>query len=42
VRLFAYRGRIEILSEKVYEERRQDGSQTTEADINTLEIAGMN
>src|SRR5262245_58063626 len=41
VRLFAYRGRIEILSEKVYEARRQDSLQTTEEDINKLEIAGM-
>jgi MraZ protein len=42
VRLFAYKGRIEILSEKVYEERRQDGIQTTEEDINKLETAGLN
>jgi len=41
VRLFAYKGRVEVLSEKIYEERRQDGGQTTEEDINKLEIAGM-
>jgi transcriptional regulator MraZ len=41
VRLFAYKGRIEVLSEKIYEERRQDGGQTTEEDINKLETAGM-
>jgi len=41
VRLFAYKGRIEILSEKIYEERRQESLQTTEADINKLEIAGL-
>jgi MraZ protein len=41
VRLFSYKGRIEVLSEKVYEERRTDASQATEDDINRLEAAGL-
>jgi MraZ protein len=40
VRLYAYKGRIEILSERIYEERKKD-SADAEADQETLEIAGM-
>ena len=41
VRLFAYKGRVEIFSERVYEERRRESSVDAEADQETLEIAGM-
>lgn len=42
VRLFAYRGRIEVLSEKVYEERKREASQTAADDVSKLEAAGLN
>ena len=42
VRLFAYRGRIEVLSEKVYEERRLEAAQTPVEDLAKLEAAGLN
>ncbi|MBZ5726922.1 MAG: division/cell wall cluster transcriptional repressor MraZ [Acidobacteriia bacterium] len=42
VRLFAYRNRIEVLSEKTYEERKQQASQTAEDDLAKLETAGLN
>ena len=42
VRLFAYRGRIEILSEAVYEERKREASQTAADDVSKLEAAGLN
>jgi MraZ protein len=42
VRLFAYRGRIEVLSEKIYEERKREASQTAADDLAKLEAAGLN
>ncbi len=42
VRLFAYRGRIEVLSEPIYEERRREAAQTAAEDVTKLEAAGLN
>jgi MraZ protein len=42
VRLFAYRGRIEILSEKIYEERKREASEVPADDVARLEAAGLN
>ena len=42
VRLFAYRGRIEVLSEKLYEERKREAAQTASEDVAKLEAAGLN
>lgn len=42
VRLFAYRGRIEVLSEKIYEERKQQAAQNAAEDVSKLEAAGLN
>ena len=42
VRLFAYRGRIEVLSEKIYEERKREAAQTAADDVAKLEAAGLN
>jgi DNA-binding transcriptional regulator/RsmH inhibitor MraZ len=42
VRLFAYRGRIEILSEKIYDERRREAAQMAVEDVSKLEAAGLN
>lgn len=42
VRLFAYRGRIEVLSEKIYEERKREAAQTAGDDVALLESAGLN
>lgn len=42
VKLFAYRGRIEVLSEKQYEERKREAAQTAADDVAKLEAAGLN
>jgi MraZ protein len=42
VRLYAYRGRIEVLSEKIYEERKREASQMAADDLAKLESAGLN
>ena len=42
VRLFAYRGRIEVLSEEIYEERKREAAQTAAEDVTKLEAAGLN
>jgi MraZ protein len=42
VHLFAYRGRIEVLSEKTYAARRAEASQTAPDDVSKLEAAGLN
>jgi MraZ protein len=42
VRLFAYRGRIEVLSEKIYEERKREASASPVDDVAKLEAAGLN
>ena len=41
VRLFAYRGRIEVLSETIYEQRKQEAAQTAAEDVAKLEAAGL-
>jgi MraZ protein len=41
VRLFAYRGRIEVLSEALYEQRKQEASQTAPEEVAKLEAAGL-
>jgi len=42
VRLYAYRGRIEVLSEEIYEQRKREALQTTTDDVRKLEAAGLN
>jgi DNA-binding transcriptional regulator/RsmH inhibitor MraZ len=42
VRLFAYKGRIEVLSEPIYEERKREAAQTAAEDVSKLEAAGLN
>jgi len=42
VKLFAYKGRIEVLSEKLYEERKREAAQTAADDLVKLEAAGLN
>jgi DNA-binding transcriptional regulator/RsmH inhibitor MraZ len=42
VRLMAYRGRIEVLSEKIYEERKREAAQVASDDVALLEAAGLN
>ena len=42
VKLYFYRGRIEVLSEKIYEERKREASQTPSEDLAKLEAAGLN
>ena len=41
VRLFAYKGRIEVLSEAVYEERKQQAATVTQEELDALEAAGL-
>jgi MraZ protein len=42
VRLLAYRGHIEVLTEALYQERRQQAVETALADAEALEAAGLN
>ncbi len=42
VRLYAYKGRIEILTERIYEERKREAMATESADVEALEAAGLN
>ena len=42
VRLYAYKGRIEILTEKIYEERKREALETGPDDVTLLETAGFN
>jgi MraZ protein len=42
VRLYAYKGRIEILTEKLYEDRKREALATEPEDVETLEAAGLN
>jgi DNA-binding transcriptional regulator/RsmH inhibitor MraZ len=42
VRLMAYRGRIEVLSEAIYEERKREAAQVAADDVALLESAGLN
>jgi DNA-binding transcriptional regulator/RsmH inhibitor MraZ len=41
VRLYAYKGRIEVLSEKIYEEQKREALGTGPEDVETLETAGL-
>jgi MraZ protein len=41
VRLFHYKSRIEILSEAIYQERKLQATESAEADLETLEVAGL-
>ena len=41
VRLFHYKGRIEILSETIYQERKREAAGSSEADLETLEGVGL-
>jgi MraZ protein len=41
IRLFAYRGRIEVLSEKIYEERKQTALKTETKDVQYLLSKGL-
>jgi DNA-binding transcriptional regulator/RsmH inhibitor MraZ len=41
VRLFAYKGRIQILSEAIYEEQKKLSAASAEDDLETLEGAGL-
>jgi len=41
IRLFAYRERIEVLSEKEYEDRKREASTTAPEDVAKLEAAGL-
>ncbi|HZT33514.1 MAG TPA: hypothetical protein VFA33_26740 [Bryobacteraceae bacterium] len=41
VRLFAYRGRIEVLSEAIYQERRKEASESPAESLEILERAGL-
>lgn len=42
VRLFAYKGHIEVLSEETYEKRKSQAARITTADVRKLEAAGLN
>ncbi len=42
VRLYAYKGRIEVLSERIYEERKREAIETGPDDVENLESAGLN
>jgi len=42
VRIYFHKGKIEILSEKVYQERKQEASQLSDEDLAALQIAGLN
>lgn len=41
VRIYAYKGRFEVLSEKVYQERRQEATQLAPDDVAKAEAAGL-
>ena len=42
VRIYAHKGKIEILSEKVYQERKQQAAELTDDDLAALQTAGLN
>jgi MraZ protein len=42
VKLYAYRSRIEVLSEKIYEEQKSEASANPGDDLEKLEAAGLN
>lgn len=39
--LYAYKGRVEVLNEALYQERRKNASRSAEADQDLLETAGL-
>ena len=41
VRLYAHKGRIEVLSEALYEERKRQAAEVTQEDLDALEAAGL-
>ena len=41
LRLYAYKGRIEVLTEKIYEERKREALATEPEEVETLEVAGL-
>lgn len=41
VHLYAYKGRIEVLSEEIYQERKQQSSQTPRQDVKKLQGSGL-
>jgi MraZ protein len=41
VRLYAYHERIEVLSDRIYEERKREAMQTAADDVTKLEAAGL-
>ena len=41
VRLFAYKGHVQILSEAVYAEKKRMATATAEADLDTLDSDGL-
>jgi MraZ protein len=41
VRLFAYHERVEVLSDKIYAERKQEALRTAAEDVTKLEAAGL-
>ncbi len=41
VRLFAYKGRIEVLSEQIYEQRKQAASEAATDNVRKMEAAGL-
>jgi hypothetical protein len=41
VRLFAYKGRIEVLSDAIYQERRRQATEVAEEGLELLERAGL-
>ena len=41
LRIFAYRGHIQVLSETIYQERRRQASETPDEDVDLLEQAGL-
>jgi MraZ protein len=41
VRIFAYKGRVQIYSDAVYQEKKRQASQSSETDVEALESAGL-
>jgi DNA-binding transcriptional regulator/RsmH inhibitor MraZ len=41
VRIYSYRGRFEVLSEEIYQARKQEASATPAEDVTKLEAAGL-
>jgi hypothetical protein len=40
--LFGYRGHVEVMSEKIYEQRKAQAAQLSEEEFEKLEAAGLN